>query len=196
MWSPPRILSSCAATAPLFLTNDSPLLLFAARSPSRWSCPKPHKAAPVFRRLAQGRRWLPAHFQPPSPSSWREPIFDDDQDRRRFLDTLTEPCQKTAWQVHAYCLMSNHFHLAPPSRRPPWLPVDRLLGEWAIPKDSVAGRGGPATDGRTAPGGGGRGVQGDGAGLVSWRRGLPAGATGAGPHPARPEPLRGSSAGG
>ncbi|MCX6916988.1 MAG: transposase, partial [Verrucomicrobia bacterium] len=23
----------------------------------------------------------------------------------------TNPCQKTAWQVHAYCLMRNHFHL-------------------------------------------------------------------------------------
>jgi len=157
----------------------------------------------------------------------RELIFADDQDRRQFLETLTEACQKTGWQVHAYCLMSNHLHLvvetpqanlvegmkwflgaytsrynrrhkefghlfsgrykallvegsgngylktvcdyvhlnparakvlqgqeplvaygwssypqylAPASRRPPWLRVDRLLGEWAIPKDSVAGR--------------------------------------------------------
>ena len=30
---------------------------------------------------------------------------------QRFLETLTETCQKTGWQVHAYCLMSNHFHL-------------------------------------------------------------------------------------
>jgi len=41
----------------------------------------------------------------------REPIFKDDQDRRRFLDTLGEACGKTGWQAHAYCLMSNHFHL-------------------------------------------------------------------------------------
>jgi putative transposase len=41
----------------------------------------------------------------------REPIFKDDQDRRRFLDTLGEACGKTGWQVHAYCLMPNHFHL-------------------------------------------------------------------------------------
>ena len=41
----------------------------------------------------------------------REDIFDDDADRERFLETLTETCQKTGWQVHAYCLMSNHFHL-------------------------------------------------------------------------------------
>src|ERR1017187_3800662 len=41
----------------------------------------------------------------------REPIFKDDQDHRRFLETLGEACGKTGWQVHAYCLMLNHFHL-------------------------------------------------------------------------------------
>ena len=157
----------------------------------------------------------------------REAIFEDDQDRQRFLETVSEACQKTAWQVHAYCLMRNHFHLVietpqpnlvagmkwllgtytsrynrrhtefghlfsgrykalpvdgsgdgylktvcdyvhlnparaqllppkqplsdffwssypqylgAPAKRPTWLRVDRLLGEWGIPKDSVAGR--------------------------------------------------------
>jgi REP element-mobilizing transposase RayT len=32
----------------------------------------------------------------------REPIFKDDEDR--------EACEKTGWEVHAYCLMTNHFH--------------------------------------------------------------------------------------
>lgn len=41
----------------------------------------------------------------------REKIFRDDADRERFLATLTEACRKTQWQIHAYCLMSNHFHL-------------------------------------------------------------------------------------
>jgi putative transposase len=41
----------------------------------------------------------------------REKIFRDDADRKRFLDTLGEACGKTEWQAHAYCLMSNHFHL-------------------------------------------------------------------------------------
>jgi REP element-mobilizing transposase RayT len=157
----------------------------------------------------------------------REPIFKDDFDRVRFLEALGQACEKTGWQVHAFCLMRNHFHLVvetpqpnlvagmkwllgtytsrfnrrhkefghvfsgryksllvdgsgsgylktvcdyvhlnpvraalvrssqplesyrwssygeylrPPSRRPKWLRVDRLLGEWGIPKDSVAGR--------------------------------------------------------
>lgn len=157
----------------------------------------------------------------------REPIFVDDQDRQRFVATLGEACAKTSWQVHALCLMPNHFHLVvetpqpnlvagmkwflgtytarfnrrhkvfghlfsgrykalvvdgsgtgylrtvcdyvhlnparakllqperplreyqwsswpeylkSPGKRPVWLRVDRLLGEYHIPKDSPAGR--------------------------------------------------------
>jgi REP element-mobilizing transposase RayT len=157
----------------------------------------------------------------------REDIFEDDEDRHRFLKTLGEACEKTGWQVHAYCLMSNHFHLVvetpqpnlvagmkwllgtytvrfnrrhrefghlfsgrykslivdgsgtgylksvcdyvhlnpvragllrpkeplesypwssygqylkAPSKRVKWLRVERLLGEWRLPKDSPAGR--------------------------------------------------------
>jgi len=157
----------------------------------------------------------------------RESIFADNADRQRFLETLADACQKTGWQVHAWCLLPNHFHLVletpqanlvagmkwllgtytsrynrrhkqcghlfsgrykallvdgsgngylktvgdyvhlnparanllkdeealssfawssypqylqAASRRPAWLRVDRLLGEWRIPKDSAAGR--------------------------------------------------------
>ena len=157
----------------------------------------------------------------------REPIFHDEADRQRFVETLGEACAKTGWQVHAYVLMPNHFHLvietpqpnlvagmkwllgtytgrfnrrhklfghlfsgrykalivdgsgtgylrtvcdyvhlnparaklvsaerplrgfvwsswprylAAPSQRPAWLRVERLLGEYGIPKDSPAGR--------------------------------------------------------
>jgi REP element-mobilizing transposase RayT len=41
----------------------------------------------------------------------REDIFLNDVDRQDFLKTLAEACEKTAWQVHAYCLLSNHYHL-------------------------------------------------------------------------------------
>ena len=41
----------------------------------------------------------------------RERIFLDDADRQSFISTLAEACVKTDWQVHAYCLMNNHFHL-------------------------------------------------------------------------------------
>src|SRR6266511_6485497 len=48
----------------------------------------------------------------------REPIFDDDLDRQRFLQTLGEACGKTDWQVHAWCLMGNHFHLVMETPQP------------------------------------------------------------------------------
>jgi putative transposase len=41
----------------------------------------------------------------------REEIFRDDADRKRFLDTLAEACERTGWRIHAYVLMSNHYHL-------------------------------------------------------------------------------------
>ncbi len=41
----------------------------------------------------------------------REPIFLTDSDRELFLETLSQACEKTDWLVHAWCLMSNHFHL-------------------------------------------------------------------------------------
>jgi REP element-mobilizing transposase RayT len=46
-----------------------------------------------------------------NPGDRREPIFRDDEDRQRFTAALEEACAKTAWQVEALCLMSNHFHL-------------------------------------------------------------------------------------
>ena len=48
----------------------------------------------------------------------REGIFRDDQDRQRFLETLSEACAKTNWPVHAYCLMRNHFHLVVETPKP------------------------------------------------------------------------------
>src|SRR5947207_3318227 len=48
----------------------------------------------------------------------REPIFRDDKDRELFLQTAAEACLKTDWQVHAWCLMSNHFHLVVETPKP------------------------------------------------------------------------------
>lgn len=41
----------------------------------------------------------------------RESIYGDEDDRRFFLKTLGEACGRTGWQVHAWVLMSNHYHL-------------------------------------------------------------------------------------
>jgi REP element-mobilizing transposase RayT len=41
----------------------------------------------------------------------REPIFEDDEDRQRFLLVLAEVVDRFNWLCHAYCLMTNHYHL-------------------------------------------------------------------------------------
>jgi REP element-mobilizing transposase RayT len=41
----------------------------------------------------------------------RETIFQDDQDKQMFVDTLGEACLRTGWLVCAYVLMTNHYHL-------------------------------------------------------------------------------------
>ena len=41
----------------------------------------------------------------------REPIFEDDEDRLRFLTVLAEVVERFNWLCHGYCLMTNHYHL-------------------------------------------------------------------------------------
>ncbi|MGA9423350.1 MAG: transposase [Rhodanobacteraceae bacterium] len=41
----------------------------------------------------------------------REDIYLDDADRAGFLDVFAEVCDRFNWACHAYCLMSNHYHL-------------------------------------------------------------------------------------
>src|SRR5437870_6211386 len=40
----------------------------------------------------------------------REAIFHDDMDRELFLQTLDQACRRTGWFIHAFVLMSNHYH--------------------------------------------------------------------------------------
>jgi len=41
----------------------------------------------------------------------RDDIYLSDADRDMFLDTLAHVVDRFGWICHAYCLMSNHFHL-------------------------------------------------------------------------------------
>jgi len=41
----------------------------------------------------------------------REDIYHDDKDRQAWLSVLAKVCKRFNWTVHAYCLMSNHYHL-------------------------------------------------------------------------------------
>ena len=44
--------------------------------------------------------------------NYRQHIFREDGAKETFLICLEEACKKTGWRVHAWCIMSNHFHLA------------------------------------------------------------------------------------
>jgi putative transposase len=41
----------------------------------------------------------------------REPIVEDDTDRAAFFNVLAEVIERFNWRCHAYCLMTNHYHL-------------------------------------------------------------------------------------
>ncbi len=38
-------------------------------------------------------------------------VYGDDHDRRVWLSTLAEACEKTGWRIHAWVMMRNHYHL-------------------------------------------------------------------------------------
>lgn len=44
--------------------------------------------------------------------NYRADIFRSEKTKAAFLQCLGEACGKTGWQVHAWCVMSNHYHLA------------------------------------------------------------------------------------
>lgn len=68
---------------------------------------------PRKRRMARSIRIQSAgaYYHVMARGNRREDIFHDDDDRRFFLHTLSEACEMTGWRVHAWVLMSNHYHL-------------------------------------------------------------------------------------
>ena len=46
------------------------------------------------------------------------PLFYEDRDRERFLWLLEATAERYRWQIHAYCLMTNHFHLLVTTKDP------------------------------------------------------------------------------
>ncbi|MBM4256581.1 MAG: helix-turn-helix domain-containing protein [Deltaproteobacteria bacterium] len=41
----------------------------------------------------------------------REAIYEDEMDRRGFLEIVGQVVDRFGWRCHAYCLMDNHYHL-------------------------------------------------------------------------------------
>lgn len=55
--------------------------------------------------------WPGALYHVTSRGDRREPIVEDDVDRLAWVAVLGEACDRFGWRVHAWCLMTNHYHL-------------------------------------------------------------------------------------
>ena len=44
--------------------------------------------------------------------NYRTEVFSDEITRAGFEECLFEACQKSNWLLHAFVIMSNHYHLA------------------------------------------------------------------------------------
>jgi len=55
--------------------------------------------------------WPGALYHVTSRGDRREPIVEDDEDRASWVAVLGEACVRFDWRVHAWCLMTNHYHL-------------------------------------------------------------------------------------
>ena len=52
-----------------------------------------------------------AFYHVTSRGDRREDIYETDEDRQTFLSLLGAVCDRYHWACHAYCLMSNHYHI-------------------------------------------------------------------------------------
>jgi putative transposase len=41
----------------------------------------------------------------------RKAIYLNETDSQAFLDLIAQVCERFNWVIHAYCLMTNHYHL-------------------------------------------------------------------------------------
>ena len=66
-------------------------------------------------------------------------VFGSDEDEGLFLKTLGEVCVRTDWEVHAWVLMSTHYHLLLETSNANIRPSDLRLpvhwGEWWARRD-------------------------------------------------------------
>ena len=52
-----------------------------------------------------------AYYHVINRGNYRSWIFETEGARKSFLECLTLTAEAQGWRVHAWCLMSNHYHL-------------------------------------------------------------------------------------
>ena len=72
-----------------------------------------HACVPSYRASARSLRSLPPAgvYHVTARGVARQPISVDDHDRERFVTLVNAARRQNDWQLLAYCLMPNHFHL-------------------------------------------------------------------------------------
>ncbi|HVU33767.1 MAG TPA: transposase, partial [Opitutaceae bacterium] len=53
-----------------------------------------------------------------SRGNYRAHVFGQEGTKFAFLKCLDEACEKAGWVVHAWCVMSNHYHLCVETPQP------------------------------------------------------------------------------
>lgn len=62
----------------------------------------------------------------------KQNIFEDDEDRRRFIETMERYKKELGFEIHAYCLMGNHIHiLIKDVKRQIELIIKKIAGSYA-----------------------------------------------------------------
>lgn len=60
----------------------------------------------------KNRKWFPgAIYHIMARGNYRQNIFKDDEDFKVFLVLMQDAKTKYGFKLHAYCLMTNHYHL-------------------------------------------------------------------------------------
>ena len=60
----------------------------------------------------KNRKWFPgAIYHIMARGNYRQNIFKDDEDFKVFLLLMQDAKTKYGFKLHAYCLMTNHYHL-------------------------------------------------------------------------------------
>ena len=54
-----------------------------------------------------GRRCVPRHFA----RRWTGDIYLSDDDRDAWLEVFRQACERFRWVCHAWCQMTNHYHI-------------------------------------------------------------------------------------
>lgn len=76
--------------------------------------------------------WAGGLYHVTSRGDRREAIVEDDADRRAWVRVLGECCERFGWRVHAWCLMSNHYHVLLETPEPNLsLGMRHLNGVWS-----------------------------------------------------------------